>query len=298
MVQKLSGEPDEGGTRRRRVEGNFKLQLGSLFYFFMIGAGTFGPIVSSSCFFLFPRSFFSSLGPPSFLFEMDGLLNKATTADENPTPGYVFSELAKIQHADASTTDKMADFLFKRLARSEPSVKWKVLVVMKQVCKLGRMEFRRALQKQNEKVKEALSFKGPPDPLRGDEPNAKVRSAAKDALEAMFDSNAPATSGAAAGGALSGRITGMGGGAFPPAASSAFPPAASSRGGGGGGGFSTALPGTPGYDPNSPMHAPPQSSGTMQGFGNYDPGKEKSGPYCDTRMPSPTHPPPPPPPPL
>jgi hypothetical protein len=62
---------------------------------------------------------------------MDGLLNKATTADENPTPGYVYPELVKLTHADVANCDKMADWLYRRLTRSEPSVKYKVLQVMK-----------------------------------------------------------------------------------------------------------------------------------------------------------------------
>ena len=189
--------------------------------------------------------------------------------DDNPTPGYVYTELAKITHQDASTSDKMADWLYKRLARSEACVKFKVLKVMALVCKTGRMEFRRALQRQNEAVKQCQQFKGPPDPLRGDEPYRKVREAANEALQAMFDSSPAAGAGGGAGAAMSSRITGMSGGGA--AAGPAYPPA------GGGGGFSTALPGQPGYDPSSPMHSAPVTSGTMQSFGNYDPGKETSG---------------------
>ncbi len=211
-------------------------------------------------------------------------MNKATSNDDNPTPGYVYPELIKLTHADVANCDKMSDWLYRRLQQSSPSVKWKVLLVMKLVSKGGRMEFKRALQRQNEAVKQCLQFKGPPDPLRGDEPYRKVKDAAKDALEAMFASDAPAGGGAAA---MSGRITGVSSGAFPPPNAPNYPPPApgASSGGGGGssyggpggsGGFSTAMPGQPGYDPNSPMHRPPQSSGQMESFGNYDPNKDKS----------------------
>jgi hypothetical protein len=211
---------------------------------------------------------------------MDGLLKKATTDDENPTPGYVFTELAKFTHNDPGTCEKMVDWLVNRLKRNEPAVKWKTLLVMKHVAKGGRLEFRRALQRHNEAVKACTQFRGPPDPLRGNEPYSRVQTAAKDALEAMFDSTPPPSIGS---NALGSRITGMSGGSepskFPPPASSSsgypptasrLPPAASSTGG-----FSTALPGQAGFDPNSPLHAPPVSSGTMQGFGNYDPNKDK-----------------------
>ena len=223
---------------------------------------------------------------------MDGLLNKATTADENPTPGYVYPELIKLTHADVGNCDKMADWLYRRLTRAEPSVKYKVLQVMKLVSKGGRLEFRRALQRQNESVKVCLQFKGPPDPLRGDEPYRKVKDAAKDALEAMFDSSAAPSAGSGAA-AMSGRITGQSGGAFPPPSGPNYPPPSPASGGGGSGGggrpsggFSTALPGEPGYDPNSPMHRAPQSSGTMESLGNYDPNKDKSRAFARAAQPA------------
>jgi hypothetical protein len=42
---------------------------------------------------------------------LDSLLNKATASDDNPPPGYVFSELAKLTHADVANCEKMADWL-------------------------------------------------------------------------------------------------------------------------------------------------------------------------------------------
>ena len=211
---------------------------------------------------------------------MDSLLKKATTNDDNPTPGYVYTELAKLTHADVTTCDKMADWLFDKLKKNDSAIKWKTLLVMKHVAKGGRMDFRRSLQKRNDEVKAALQFKGPPDPLRGDEPYRRVRDAAKEALEAMFDNTPPPSVSSSA---MSGRITGMSSGAndprFPPAptnnnSNSGYPPIPQVRPSGG---FSTALPGQPGYDPNSPMHAPPVSTGSMSGFGNYDPKKDSGG---------------------
>lgn len=42
---------------------------------------------------------------------MDALLKKATTADESPTPGYVYVELGKLTLTDLAICDKMADWL-------------------------------------------------------------------------------------------------------------------------------------------------------------------------------------------
>ena len=118
----------------------------------------------------------------------------------------------------------------------------------------------------------SAEFRGPPDPMRGDEPYRKVRDAAKDALEAMFDTTPPvsmAGTGSMAGISGGGPGAGAGGsGAFPspyPPASgaSAFPSPYPSAGGARPGGFSTALPGQPGYDPSSPFHGAPITTGTM-----------------------------------
>ena len=48
---------------------------------------------------------------------MEGLLKKATAADDNPTPGYVYVELAKLTHTDLTVCDKMADWLAGALLR-------------------------------------------------------------------------------------------------------------------------------------------------------------------------------------
>jgi len=48
---------------------------------------------------------------PLLCAAMDGLLKKATTADDTPTPGYVYVELAKLTHNDITIIDKMADWL-------------------------------------------------------------------------------------------------------------------------------------------------------------------------------------------
>ena len=54
------------------------------------------------------------------------LLQKATSNDDNPAPGYVYTELNKITHADLPSCEKMADWLNDKLKKNEPAVKWKV----------------------------------------------------------------------------------------------------------------------------------------------------------------------------
>lgn len=43
-----------------------------------------------------------------------------------------------------------------------------------------------------------LEYKGPPDPLRGDEIYKRVRDAAREALDAIYDSQMPVTTSAVA----------------------------------------------------------------------------------------------------
>lgn len=181
---------------------------------------------------------------------MDSLLNKATTSDENPTPGYIYADLIKLTHSDVAICEKMADWLAKRLNRNESAVKWKVLLVMRQVARGGRMEFRRYLQKHSELIKANLAFKGPLDPLRGDEPYRRVRNAAKEVLEAMFDNTPPPNHSSVPD---TSRISGFGA-----VGSNAFPPPA----------------GASPY-PASQLNNPIVSTGTMQSYGNYDPNKDK-----------------------
>jgi hypothetical protein len=56
-------------------------------------------------------------------------------------------------------------------------------------------------------IKECIQFRGTPDPIRGDELNKRVRDAAREALDAIFDSQMPVTTSAVA---AANRIQGMG----------------------------------------------------------------------------------------
>ena len=115
-------------------------------------------------------------------------LNKATSPDPSPTPGYMFDEIAKVTH-DAAGNEKLVEYLMKRLESPSPDVKAKVLTIIKHVCRKGNGNFRRAWQRESAIIKAHLQFHTVPDPLRGDEPSKKVRETAKEALEAVFDAS-------------------------------------------------------------------------------------------------------------
>ncbi|OQR89081.1 hypothetical protein THRCLA_09933 [Thraustotheca clavata] len=134
------------------------------------------------------------------------VLARATEDADAPTPGYLYGEIARMTNHSYETCIKVQDYLIGRLKKKQPNIKYKALQVIKQVCREGRGEFRRDMQKHVPLVKEALQFRGPPDPLKGDEYYRRVREAAKECLEAIFDTNT--TPAAIAG--IQGRIKGVG----------------------------------------------------------------------------------------
>lgn len=117
-------------------------------------------------------------------------LNKATSADDTPTPGYLYTEIAQSTFADLNACQQLADYLIKKLEKDNPHVKLKCLKIIKHVCEQGKPEFKRAIQRKAEVVKACLQYRGTPDPLKGDAPNKAVREEADLAVKAVFSSNA------------------------------------------------------------------------------------------------------------
>eukprot|EP01040_Poterioochromonas_malhamensis_P007344 gene7344-7925_t len=135
------------------------------------------------------------------------LLSNATTQDDAPTPGYMLAEISKATLANYQANIQLQDFLVSRLTHKHHNVKHKCLVIVKHVCRTGRPEFKREMAKKVDVIKECLQFRGPPDPLRGDEIYKRVRDAAKEALDSIFDSQMPITTSAVA---ATNRIQGIG----------------------------------------------------------------------------------------
>mmetsp|Transcript_86167 Transcript_86167/g.157095 ORF Transcript_86167/g.157095 Transcript_86167/m.157095 type:complete len:780 (+) Transcript_86167:79-2418(+) len=117
------------------------------------------------------------------------MLNKATTADDTPTPGYMYGDIAKMTFADVSACQQIADYLLNKLQRDNPHVKLKVLKIIRNVCENGKADFRRAIQKKADVVKGCLQYRGSPDPLKGDAPNKMVRDEADVAIKAVFSAD-------------------------------------------------------------------------------------------------------------
>lgn len=119
------------------------------------------------------------------------LLARATEGTEAPTPGYLYVDLAKTATGNPGACQEMATYLTRRLAsKQNPNIKFKCCKVLSKLCdNVPRNAFRRCVAQDHASVaaiKEAMHFRGTPDPVRGDEPNQKVRVAAKEALDAVY----------------------------------------------------------------------------------------------------------------
>ena len=85
-----------------------------------------------------------------------------------------------------SECQTIEDLVVKKLAKNKPYVKYKALRIVKFLCENGSPNWRRAWQRNTDKLRDAQQFRGPPDPIYGDAPYQQVRKAAKDAMQAVF----------------------------------------------------------------------------------------------------------------
>ncbi len=136
------------------------------------------------------------------------ILARATSSDTSPTPGYLYGEIAKMIYSSNEGCTQVVTYLLKRLRKPSGVVKLKVLNIVKQVCPKAENGFKRAIRHHIGDVKDCLSFTGPPDPLRGDEIYVLVRSAAKEAIEAVYSNESIGMTGKAP--AFEDRIRGFG----------------------------------------------------------------------------------------
>lgn len=206
--------------------------------------------------------------------EMDrGVLNKATSADDIPTPGYMFGEISKMTFADVSAPQQLADYLLNKLQKDNPHVKLKCLRIIKHVSEQGKADFRRCVAKKAEVVKACLMFRGTPDPLKGDAPNKMVREEADACVKAVFNSDASCNAYGQQVNQQANRMQGFGSETGPEGFSGGGG-GPSSFGGGGGGGGTYQNPTAPGVSKSG--------AGNMVGFGN--PNFDNTVPSADSTI--------------
>lgn len=129
------------------------------------------------------------------------LLARATEGTQAPTPGYLYLDIAKNVASSPMACQEVATYLTRRLqSKQNANIKYKCLKVIAKVAEspVTKGIFKRTMAQDSEAmshIKEALQFRGPPDPARGDEPYQKVRTAAKEAMDAIY-SDAPTSNSA------------------------------------------------------------------------------------------------------
>lgn len=87
------------------------------------------------------------------------LLTRATSKDDTPTPGYLYGEIARMTQHSYDTCSKVMEFLISRVKNKHHTVKFKALQVIKHVCRDGRVDFKREMQKHIPTIKECLRTK-------------------------------------------------------------------------------------------------------------------------------------------
>jgi len=120
------------------------------------------------------------------------LLSRATDSSDAPTPGYMYLDIAKNAASSPAACMDIAKYLINRLQKNNSNVKYKCLKIISKTSVspyLKNGQFKRCLAQDPSSmatIKEAIQYRGPPDPVRGDQPYEKVRTAAKEALDAIY----------------------------------------------------------------------------------------------------------------
>jgi hypothetical protein len=150
-----------------------------------------------------------------------GLLTRATEGTDAPTPGYLYLDIAKNAASSPVACQEIATFLTRRLqTKKNHNVKYKCLKVIAKTAEspVTRGQFKRAICQDPTAVaaiKEALNFRGPPDPARGDEIYQRVRTTAKEALDAIYSDTPAAVGGGVSSSYGSSSYAGGGGSGMP-----------------------------------------------------------------------------------
>ncbi|CAM9511697.1 unnamed protein product [Chrysoparadoxa australica] len=214
-------------------------------------------------------------------------LSRATSRDDDPTPGYLLLEITKMTLNSYEECQQVLNYLQDRIKRKHHNIKLKCLVVIKHVCLQGRVDFKKDMQRGVEDIRACLSFSGPPDALRGDVPYKQVREAAKEALEAIYSDGSVSESiggvyCAKKGQSYGGRIQGFGGEPELPDRQSSDKTTGMAIAGGfvavGNkiGSTISSVKSSGGAGSADYSGGLSTSSGSMVGIGNYDPSQDKT----------------------
>ncbi|KAK0048484.1 AP-4 complex accessory subunit tepsin [Biomphalaria pfeifferi] len=115
------------------------------------------------------------------------ILLKATSDDENATPGYMFREINDISFESSGYCESLAEFLIDRVRQKSCNIKFKALKVIKYLTENGSLTFQSAIRKYSDVIKECIKFGGPPHPMHGNTPYLSVRELSKELCEVLYN---------------------------------------------------------------------------------------------------------------
>lgn len=84
------------------------------------------------------------------------LLANATSADDSPTPGYMFNEISRSTLANYTACTQIQEYLLSRITKNNHNIKFKCLMIIKHICRTGRAEFKKEIGRNVDPIKECL----------------------------------------------------------------------------------------------------------------------------------------------
>jgi len=118
------------------------------------------------------------------------LLKKATSSNEQPTPGYIYQVLVEFSFESSENSRHLAKYLNTRLQRPSAHGVLKTMKTMKQLVENGSREFRKALRENDEHIKGATDYGSQGGKYIGTEVLEQIRILSQEILSELFDQEA------------------------------------------------------------------------------------------------------------
>lgn len=99
---------------------------------------------------------------------------------------YLLDEVVRASQSSPEDAQHIVEHLLRKLDSKNPVVKAKALRACKYLVLHGAIDARRILQRTSAPIRNLQSYRGPPDALKGDALNERVRVSAKEAIDAIF----------------------------------------------------------------------------------------------------------------
>ncbi|ANQ09492.1 Uncharacterized protein PCOAH_00045190 [Plasmodium coatneyi] len=126
------------------------------------------------------------------------VLNKATSSNDEPTPGYLYNEISQMAFCSKESMNLVGEYLLKKLQRTDINVKLKTLKILKHLCDNKRSDFRNFLKKKIEIIKDCQACNIVHDELKGETPSMLVRKEASDLVKLIYSYDAAEADGKSA----------------------------------------------------------------------------------------------------